>query len=70
MSVTGHPVPDQQALLLVLRDSFNDRAETGDGEMARAVRSLWASGVFKPEALPNPRTTPKIGPRTTVPAKA
>ena len=68
-AVAHLPEPDRQAFLIALRDLFKDRAEIGDGEMARAVRSLWASGFFKPEALPNPRKDPKIRPHTKVAAK-
>jgi hypothetical protein len=36
------PEPDRQAFL-VSRNLFADSAEVGDGELALAVRSLWAS---------------------------
>jgi hypothetical protein len=69
-AVAHLPEPDRQAFLIALCDLFKDRTEIGDGEMARAVRSLWASGFFKPEALPNPCSAPKPWPRAKVTAKA
>jgi hypothetical protein len=63
---------DQQAFLFALRDLLKDRTTVGDGELSRAVRSLWASGFFKPPTVSSPhnlvRQNKLMGQKTIGPA--